>query len=174
MERLYVWPANPGASLLFLWLLSQVFFYAARAPMHRAFDALARVIGGGLRLAARLCRGMAATVAKRDHELVVDLGKSDLEARIGREFHRIEGTFAKELERYPEVHRKLDDTVARLEADYKECGTVAPSAPGWTRSCSRRCSDRRSRARRRRFKNSAMRRPSGTASSARWRRCGRS
>ena len=36
MERLYLWPANPAASLFALWIVSQIFFYFARQPVHRA------------------------------------------------------------------------------------------------------------------------------------------
>src|SRR2546421_6386436 len=51
---------------------------------------------------SRWCRGLAAAAARRDHEMIVEMGKGDTEAKIGREFHRIEGAFAKELARYPE------------------------------------------------------------------------
>src|SRR5437870_2348643 len=132
MERLYLWPTNPAASLLALWVISQVFFYFARSPMHRAFRGVSRLLGGAFRIAARWCRGMAVIVAKRDHEMIVDMGKGDLEAKIGREFHRIEGAFAKELARYPALHRKIDDAVTKVDADFQECATAAPAAPGWT------------------------------------------
>jgi hypothetical protein len=132
MERLYLWPTNPAASLLALWVISQVFLYFARAPMHRAFRGVSRLLGGAFRISARWCRGMAQIVSRRDHEMIVDMGKGDLEAKIGREFHRIEGAFAKELARYPDLHRKIDDAVTKVDADFQECATAAPAAPGWT------------------------------------------
>ena len=49
MEHLYLWPTNPAASLLALWVISQVFFYFARAPMHRAFRGVSRLLGGNYR-----------------------------------------------------------------------------------------------------------------------------
>jgi hypothetical protein len=136
MEHLYLWPTNPAASLLALWVISQIFLYFARAPMHRAFRGLSRLLGGAFRIAARWCRGMAQIVARRDHEMIVDMGKGDLEAKIGREFHRIEGAFAKELARYPDLHRKIDDAVTKVDADFQECATSAPEAPGWTEAVS--------------------------------------
>ena len=132
MEHLYLWPEKPAASLLALWLFSQIFLYAARSPMHHAFDSLGRVAGGLLRLVARWCKTVSTQVAQRDREMVVDAGRGDAEARIAREFRRIEGSFVKELARYPELQRKLDDLTSRLEGDYKECGVSAPSAPGWS------------------------------------------
>ena len=132
MERLMLWPANPAASLLALWLISQVFLYAARVPMHKALDEVGRLLGGALRICARWCRGMAAAVARRDREMILEMGKGDLEAKVGREFHRIEGAFAKELARYPDLHRKIDDAVSKVDADFQECASSAPAAPGWS------------------------------------------
>ena len=131
MESLYLWPARPAASLLALWLLSQLFCWAARAPVHRAFRALGRVIAGAFRITARWCKSVSVSVAKRDREMVLEMGKGDAESKVAREFRRVEVSFAKELGRYPELHRKMDDLAARLDADYKECGNAAPTPPGW-------------------------------------------
>ena len=132
MERLYLWPTNPAASLFALWIVSQAFLYAARVPVHKALREVGKLFGGAFRVAARWCRGTAKAVAQRDREMIVDMGRGDLEAKVGREFHRIEGAFAKELARYPDLHRKIDDTVTRLDADFQECATAAPAAPGWS------------------------------------------
>src|SRR5438105_5521749 len=131
MESLYLWPANPAASLLVLAILAQVFLYAARHPMHRAFAALGRLLSGGFRVAARFCKSVSTAIAHRDREMLADAGKGDAEARIAREFRRIEGTYAKELARYPDLHRGMDEVTAKIDADYKECGTAAPTPPGW-------------------------------------------
>ena len=131
MESLYLWPAKPAASLLALWLLSQLFFWAARAPMHRAFRALGRVLAGAFRITTRWCRAVSVSVARRDREMILEMGRGDAESKVAREFRRVETSFAKELGRYPELHRKMDDLAARLDADYKECGNAAPTPPGW-------------------------------------------
>src|SRR5882672_2834843 len=132
MQRFYFWPTNPAASIFALWVLSQIFLYAARVPMHRALREVGRMLGGVFRVGARWCRGLAAVASKRDHEMIVEMGRGDTEAKIGREFHRIEGAFAKELARYPDLHRKLDDVVTKIDGDFQECATAAPAAPGWT------------------------------------------
>ena len=131
MESLYLWPARPAASLLVLWLLSQVFCWAARVPVHRAFRSLGRVLAGAFRITARWCKSVSVSVAKRDREMVLEMGKGDAESKVAREFHRVEVSFSKELGRYPEMHRKMDDLIARIDADYKECGNAAPTPPGW-------------------------------------------
>src|SRR3954465_4220043 len=132
MEHLYLWPANPAASLLALFILSNIFLWAARAPVHKGLSEVGRLFGGAFRVAARWCRGMARIVVQRDHEMIVEMGKGDLEAKVGREFHRIEGAYAKELARYPDLHRKLDDVLTKVDADFQECATAAPVAPGWS------------------------------------------
>jgi hypothetical protein len=132
MEHLYLWPANPAASLLALFILSNVFLYAARHPMHKALREVGRLLGGAFRVSARWCRGMSAKVAQRDHEMIVEMGKGDVQAKVGREFHRIEGAYAKELARYPDLHRKLDDVLTKIDADFQETATAAPAAPGWS------------------------------------------
>ena len=81
MESLYLWPARPAASLLVLWLFSQLFCWAARVPVHRAFRALGRVLGGAFRITARWCRSVAVNVAKRDR------GRGNLSLR--RAFARV-------------------------------------------------------------------------------------
>src|SRR5690349_16623292 len=131
MEHLYLWPTNRAASLLALFILSNVFLYAARLPMHKALREMGRLFGGAFRVGARACRSMAAQVAQRDREMIVEMGKGDLQAKVGKEFHRIEGAYAKELARYPDLHRKLDDVLTRVDADFQECATAAPVAPGW-------------------------------------------
>jgi hypothetical protein len=131
MESLYLWPARPAASLLALWLLSQLFCWAARAPVHRAFRALGRVLAGAFRLTARWCKSVAVNVAKRDREMILEMGRGDAEAKVAREFRRVETSFDKQLGRYPDLHRKMDDLIVRLDADYKECGNAAPNPPGW-------------------------------------------
>ncbi|MFL5422389.1 MAG: hypothetical protein ACJ79Y_16625, partial [Myxococcales bacterium] len=131
MDSLYLWPANPAASLLALAIVAQVFLYAARHPMHRAFAALGRLLSGGFRVGARFCRSVSTAIAQRDREMLTDAGKGDAEARIAREFRRIEGTYSKELARYPDLHRRMDEVIDRIDADYKECGAAAPNPPGW-------------------------------------------
>src|SRR5438128_11290741 len=111
MERFYFWPTNPAASIFALWVVSQIFLYAARVPMHRALREVGRLLGGVFRVGARWCRGLAAVASRRDHEMIVEVGKGDTAAEIGRELHRIEGAFAKELDRDAGLDRQLERAV---------------------------------------------------------------
>src|SRR4051812_39019287 len=106
MESLYLWPANPAASIFVLVIVAQIFLYAARHPMHRAFAARGGLLAGASRGAARFCKSVSPAIAKRDREMLADAGRGDAEARIPREFRRIEGPSSKELARYPDLHRR--------------------------------------------------------------------
>jgi hypothetical protein len=117
--------------MLAILLISQIFLYAARVPMHRALRNLGRAIGGGFRLAARWCQGIAQDLSRRGQELALANGREATEQRIEREFRRIEATFAKDLARIPELHRRLDDCIVKLESDYEECGNTPPPSPEW-------------------------------------------
>ncbi len=116
MERFYLWPEQPGASLFALWFFSQLIFWAGRVPMHRAFRSMGRVLFGGLRMAARWLKSISVSIAQRDREMVMEMARGDAEGKIAREFRRIENSFAKELNRYPKLHRKIDDLTARLDS----------------------------------------------------------
>jgi hypothetical protein len=128
---LYLWPDNPVASLAALWLVSQLVLWAARVPVHRALRNLGRVFSGALRVGARWCKSVSASVATRDREMMLEMGTVDTQGKVVREFRRVETSFAKEIGRYPALHRKMDDLTSRLESDYEECGNAPPTPPGW-------------------------------------------
>jgi hypothetical protein len=134
MKSLYLWPAWPFLSLLVLFASAQIFLYAARVPVHRALRALGSALGRALRSAGRFCSRTAEYLHARDRERVIAQGKFELEEKISKEFRKVEGAFSKELAHFPEVARRLDDVVARVDADYAECGVTPPDPPGWGES----------------------------------------
>lgn len=132
MERFFLFPSSPFASLFVLLLLSQVFLYAARVPVHRALRSLGRALGGALRIVSRWCNASASEIAVRDREILLATGRAELETKIDGELRRIERSFSKELASYPQLHREMNELVAKMETDYKECGSTPPSPPGWS------------------------------------------
>src|SRR5947207_14061327 len=99
MQRFYFWPTNPAASIFALWVLSQIFLYAARVPMHRALREIGRLLGGGFRIGARWCRGLAGVAPRREHGMMVGMGQRDSAAKGGPELPRPEGAFGQQLAR---------------------------------------------------------------------------
>lgn len=43
-------------------------------------------------------------------------------------------SYTKHLADYPKLHLKLDDSIATIDADFKECGQAVPEAPGWNQA----------------------------------------
>jgi hypothetical protein len=131
MRSLYLWPDSPALSLLALWLVTQLLLYAARVPMHRALRKVGSAVGGGLRLLARWASSASEELRQRNREVLLEAGRLDAEARLEREFTRLATTFTSDLKQYPELHRRLDECVKRVEEDLKASSLVPPEAPGW-------------------------------------------
>jgi hypothetical protein len=131
MTSLYFWPESPGWSLLVLFALSQVLFYAARVPVHRALRKVGAALGGALRIAARWLRSASDELHRRNREVLLEAGRTEAEAKLEREFTRLATTFTTELKEYPALHKRLDESVRKVEEDLKASALTPPEAPGW-------------------------------------------
>ncbi len=131
MHSLYLWPDSPALSLIVLFVASQVVFWAARVPVHRGLRKLGAVLGGGLRLVARWFRNASEELARRNREVLLEAGRAEAEARLEREFTRIATSFTTELKDYPGLHKRLDESVKKVEEGLKESALTPPEAPGW-------------------------------------------
>jgi len=131
MHGLLLWPDRPALSLLVLWAVSQLLLYAARVPMHRVLRKLGTALGGAFRLAARWLRSAAEELRRRNREVLLESGRADAETRLEREFQRLATTFTADLKAYPALHRRLDESVKRVEEDLAASSLTPPTAPGW-------------------------------------------
>ena len=132
MEALYLWPDQPALSILLLWVGSTVFLWAARTPMLQMLHGLGDALQQGFEGLARRSRHMAITIRQRSQESLLAAGTLELQGKLDREFHRIDQGFSDKLEKYSGLHRRLDDLLLGLDADYKQCGEAPPEVPGWT------------------------------------------
>jgi hypothetical protein len=132
MESLYLWPDQPALSLLLLWVGSTIFLWAARTPMLQMLHGLGEAVQLGFENVAKRSRELAASIRERSHEALLAAGTLELQGKLDREFHRIDQGFSNKLEKYSGLHRRLDDLLLELDADYKQCGETPPEVPGWT------------------------------------------
>jgi hypothetical protein len=58
-------------------------------------------------------------------------GEIELSSKIDRELQKIDSTFAQKAGQYSTLHRRLDDLLNRMDADYQKCGDSPPDVPGW-------------------------------------------
>jgi hypothetical protein len=131
MEGLYLWPDNPGLSILVLIVAAVIFMYFAREPIQRVLKTLAQGLSGGLHLIAGWCNETAEQLKSRSHELLLEAGRDSQEQRIEQEFRRLESNYARDLAEYPKLHLKLDENITQIDSNYRDAAEVPPAAPGW-------------------------------------------
>lgn len=131
MEGMILWPEWPVLSIAFLVAVSMVFLYLAREPMQRVFKAVVEALGGGFQMVARWSYDTADRLRERNREVLVESKLSEMEGRIEQEFERIDAAYTRNLADYPRLHRKLDEHVSALDADYETTAELPPEAPGW-------------------------------------------
>jgi hypothetical protein len=134
MKSLYLWPEHPAASLLILWALSVLFLWAAREPMQQLLRGLARGLASGLAATSRWLRAAAERLEKRSREAVLAAGELEFSARVERELQRIDSSLSGKIGQYADLHRRLDELLHRVDADYQNCGDSPPEVPGWVQA----------------------------------------
>ena len=128
---LLIWPGNIAASVLVLFLLATLFFYAARKQMHGVIHSVCHMVAISMRAASRWLFMSASALRERNRTVLLAQGKSELAEHIEREFERIATIVRKDLQEYPALQRKLMEEVTRIEDDYQRCGEVPPPPPEW-------------------------------------------
>ncbi len=132
MERLYLLPDMPGVSIT-IWILgSMIFLFFAREPMHKMIQAMSDATAGGLRKMATWIKTSVEAMRAKDRKVLLESGLAKIQGEILQEFHKIDTANTKSIAGYPELQLKLDESIAKIDGDYKECGQVAPEAPGWS------------------------------------------
>ena len=132
MERLYLLPNLPGVSIA-IWIVgSMIFLFFAREPVHKMIQAMSDATAGGLRKMAAWIKTSVEAMRAKDRKVLLESGLAKIQGEILQEFHKIDTANTKSIAGYPELQLKLDESIAKIDGDYKECGQVAPEAPGWS------------------------------------------
>ncbi len=132
MAALYLLPDYPLLSIAVLVVLAMAFFYIAREPMRRLLGAAREGATSGLRKLAEGSDAVADRLREQNRKVLVEAGIDQAGQRVVREITRLESTYTKRLAAYPELHLKLAEHVSKIDAEYRECGMVAPEVPGWS------------------------------------------
>ncbi len=131
MERLYLLPDMPGVSIAIWVVCSMIFLFFAREPMHKLIQAMSDATAGGLRKLAGWIRHSVDTMREKDRKVLLESGLAKIQGEILQEFHKIDTANTKSIAGYPELQLKLDESIAKIDDDYKVCGQVTPEVPGW-------------------------------------------
>ena len=122
MQAIYFWPDRPALSLLVLWGLSVAALWAARAPLFELIERLGKNLEELFQASGRSCKVLAETLSERSRSALLAAGGLALQAKLEREFHRIEDGFSERLGQYSGLHRRLDGLLQSLEEDYQQSG----------------------------------------------------
>ncbi len=131
MSNLYIWPEMPFLSIATLIASSMLFLYLARTPLQLAIQALDDGIAGGLTKISNWIKEVVVKMREKNKKVLLESSIADSEQKIAQEFKRLETSYTKHLADYPALHLKIDESIANIDDDFKECGQAVPEAPGW-------------------------------------------
>jgi hypothetical protein len=125
------WPMLSAVILLVL-LIAALYFarHTARQFIHAAAGALAH----GLRVASHAVTRAQERLAARNRAVLLAAGREAKERVVEREFARVGDTVRKDLSGYPDMHRRLSESIVRIEEDQEKAVEVPPEAPGWAQA----------------------------------------
>jgi len=130
-ELLFIWSERPALSLaIWLFLLVTV-MYLGRSASHQLLRVAGRSVYHAMRLFARALNSWQASLAARNHRVLLVEGKAQLQRTIEREFVRVQSIIARDLSHYPTLHRQISDTVCKIEQDYDGTVDTPPDPPAW-------------------------------------------
>ncbi len=131
-EILYIWSASPALSVAIWLVIAMVVLYCGRPHAHQLLQATGRALDHAPRLAAASVRQLEQRVSARNRHMLVAQGRAASEQAIEREFARVKAIVDRELGHYPALHRKIEETIEKLEADYQSSTRNAPLPPEWS------------------------------------------
>jgi hypothetical protein len=134
MTSLLAFTPWPPLSALILLMLLVTALYLARGTAHQAIHALAMALSRGFRLASHAVACAEKRLAARNRDVLLAAGREAKERIVEREFVRVGDTVRKDLANYPDMHRRLSESILRIEEDQEKAVEVPPEAPGWAKA----------------------------------------
>ena len=124
-------PDQPGVSMLILVVLLMAGLYMMRPSIHYVITQLMGMIYSMFRIASRSLGQGAKKLKERNRDVLLQLGKEEVEGKIEREFFRVNTMVERDLGKYPALQRLMSDQIAHIDDDYKKSSQVLPPPPEW-------------------------------------------
>ncbi|MFW5969151.1 MAG: hypothetical protein ACOCP9_00780 [Halofilum sp. (in: g-proteobacteria)] len=131
-DILYIWSASPALSVAIWLAIAMVVLYLGRPHAHQLLQSTGRALDHALRIAAASVRQLEQRVSARNRDVLLAQGREATQHAIEREFTRVKSIVDRELGQYPALHRRLEDTLEQVEADYQSSTHNAPLPPEWS------------------------------------------
>ena len=124
-------PNQPAVSWLILVVLLMAGLYMMRSSIHYVITQLMTMIYSMFRVASRSLGQGALKLKARNRDVLLQLGKEEVEGKIEREFFRVNAMVERDLGKYPALQRLMSDQISHIDEDYKKSGQVMPPPPEW-------------------------------------------
>jgi hypothetical protein len=124
-------PNQPGVSIMILVIALMAALYMGRSSMHYVITQFMGMIYSMFRITSRSLGRGVHKLKERNREVLLELGKEQVEGKIEREFFRINAMVERDLGKYPALQRLMSDQISHIDDDYKKSGQVLPPPPEW-------------------------------------------
>lgn len=131
-DILTLWSDSAALSLAIWLVIAITLLYAGRPHAHQLLQSTGRAIYRALRLAGVSIRQLETRLEARNRDVLLAMGRENTEKSIEREFSRVNTIVERDLRQYPSLHRKLADTLQKVEEDYYQAVDEAPLPPAWS------------------------------------------
>ncbi len=116
----------------FIWVIFIIIFlYFARNAVHTALFRISRLASAILRLQAKALARVIQNLRERNREVLLEMGKGQLERKLNRDFHRVNEIVTNDLGNYPDLQKTMSALVTKLEEDYHRSAETPPPSPDW-------------------------------------------
>ncbi|MEJ2656977.1 MAG: hypothetical protein P8012_07235 [Desulfobacterales bacterium] len=125
--------ASPFLSA-FIWIiLILAAMYLARKPFHRCMASFSLIIRNSLRLFATSVKLAEKRLNDRNRDVLLSAGRQHAERCVEREFERISTAVQRDLEGYPQLQRRLNESLVKLDEDYRNSVEIPQTLPDWVK-----------------------------------------
>jgi hypothetical protein len=128
---MFMIPGQPALSVLILVTLLMIGLYMGRSSIHFVIVQMSRLIYSAMRLGARSLGLAEKKLRDRNREVLLELGREQVERQLDRDFFRVNTVVERDLGRYPALQRVIADQITAIEEDYKKSGQMLPPTPEW-------------------------------------------
>ena len=124
-------PDSPILSAAGLLAAAILLLYLGRRQCHQFLKAIAQLLFAIFRSMSQELTRAKQILAARNHEVVIEQTRAQLERKLERDFHRIYLVLEKDLAGYPELQREIHEQITIIEEDYQNSAEVPPPTPDW-------------------------------------------
>ena len=125
-------PGEPVLSWLLVIVAANIILYFIRVSAHELFNSLTRLITQNLKLLSKALLKTAQQMKERNREVLLEHGKQQAERELERQFIRLGNVVEKDLHRYPEIQRHIEQNISQMEDKLAQTSQVPLPSPEWT------------------------------------------